>query len=147
MEKDYVDRYTVTVKDELAQYTDIISFNQYVGWYDGDSAKCDSLTWTFPIEKPVIITEMGGGAKYGLHGDVTERFTEEYMAELYVRNLAMLDKIDALAGVTPWILKDFRSPRRFLPGIQDDFNRKGLLSENGERKQAFYVYRDWRSED
>ena len=59
----------------------------------------------------------------------------------------MLDKIDALAGVTPWILKDFRSPRRFLPGIQDDFNRKGLLSENGERKQAFYVYRDWRSED
>lgn len=24
-----------------------------------------------------------------------------------------------------------------------DFNRKGLLSEHGERKQAFYTYQSW----
>ena len=146
MEKEYLDDATVTVKDELQQFTDIISFNQYVGWYDGDSDKCDRLSWTFPVEKPVIVTELGGGAKYGLHGDRTERFSEEYQDYLYVKNMEMLDKIDALAGTTPWILKDFRSPRRFLPGIQDDFNRKGLLSEQGERKQAFYTYQAWRKQ-
>lgn len=146
MEKEYSDPKTVTVLDELLEYSDIISFNQYIGWYDGNSDKCDQVTWTFPVDKPMIITEFGGGAKYGRHGDKTERFTEEYMDHLYVKNLEMLDKIGALAGTTPWILKDFRSPRRFLPGIQDDFNRKGLLSEQGERKQAFYTYQRWRSE-
>lgn len=144
MEKTNIDYATLTVDDELLQYTDIISFNQYVGWYDGDSDKCDRVKWTFPVEKPVFITELGGGAKYGLHGDRTERFTEEYQDYLYKKNIEMLERIDALAGVTPWILKDFRSPRRFLPGIQDDFNRKGLLSEEGERKMAFFTYQAWR---
>ncbi len=145
MEKEYTDPVSATVLDELIQYADVISFNQYVGWYDGNNDKCDAITWSFPVDKPVIITELGGGAKYGRHGDRTERFTEEYMDYLYVKNLEMLDRIDALAGVTPWILKDFRSPKRFLPGIQDDFNRKGLLSENGERKKAFYTYQAWRN--
>lgn len=144
MEKDTIDESTLTVNDELIEYSDIISFNQYVGWYDGDSDKCDRVNWTFPVEKPVFITELGGGAKYGLHGDRTERFTEEYQDYLYKKNIEMLERIDALAGVTPWILKDFRSPRRFLPNIQDDFNRKGLLSEKGERKQAFYTYQSWK---
>jgi beta-glucuronidase len=37
---------------------------------------------------------------------------------------------------------DFRSPNRLLPGIQDDFNRKGLISEKGEKKQAFFVLQE-----
>ena len=55
----------------------------------------------------------------------------------------MLEKIDGLAGLSPWIIKDFRSPRRVLPGIQDFYNRKGLVSEKGEKKKAFFVLRDW----
>ncbi len=146
MEKDQVDRNNLTLLDELMHTSDVLSFNQYVGWYDGDSEKCDRVSWSFPVDKPVIITEFGGGAKYGYHGDVTHRFTEEYMNNLYVKNLQMLDRIDALAGATPWILKDFRSPKRFLPGIQDDFNRKGLVSEKGEKKMAFETYKAWRAE-
>jgi beta-glucuronidase len=34
---------------------------------------------------------------------------------------------------------DFRSPSRLRPGIQDDFNRKGLVSDQGEKKLAFYI--------
>ena len=55
----------------------------------------------------------------------------------------MLDNMPFVRGITPWILKDFRSPRRALPGIQDFWNRKGLLSETGVRKQAWYVLRDY----
>jgi beta-glucuronidase len=55
----------------------------------------------------------------------------------------MLDKIDGLSGITPWILVDFRSPRRVLPGIQDGFNRKGLISSEGVKKKAFSVLHEY----
>jgi beta-glucuronidase len=51
----------------------------------------------------------------------------------------MLNRIPQLRGMSPWILMDFRSPRRLLPGIQDGFNRKGLISDQGEKKKAFYL--------
>lgn len=143
MEKDNIDAYTVTVNDELIEKTDIISFNQYVGWYDGNPDKCAKLKWVFPVEKPVVITELGGGALYGFHGSRDECFTEEHLVYLYEEQTRMLDKIEALAGTTPWILKDFRSPRRQLKGIQDEFNRKGLMSDTGEKKMAFDVLKAW----
>jgi beta-glucuronidase len=48
-----------------------------------------------------------------------------------------------LCGMSPWILIDFRSPRRPLPGIQDYFNRKGLLSEKGEKKKAYFILQQY----
>jgi hypothetical protein len=42
-----------------------------------------------------------------------------------------------------WILMDFRCPRRFLSGVQDYYNRKGLFSDRGEKKAAYYVLRDF----
>ena len=51
--------------------------------------------------------------------------------------LAMMDDIPFLRGLSPWILKDFRTPKRPLTGIQDYFNRKGLISDKGERKLAW----------
>jgi len=145
MEKEYVDAAAThaTCTDDLATKADLLSFNQYIGWYDGAKNKCDEVYWTFDINKPVIISEWGGGAKYGYHGSADVRFTEEYQEELYRGNARMLDKIPGLCGSTPWILKDFRSPRRQLKGIQDDYNRKGVVSENGEKKKAFFVLRDW----
>jgi beta-glucuronidase len=58
----------------------------------------------------------------------------------------MLRKIPFLSGMSPWILMDFRSPRRQLPGIQDFRNRKGLISEHGEKKKAFYVLQQYYEE-
>jgi beta-glucuronidase len=54
-----------------------------------------------------------------------------------------MEKIPFLRGLSPWILRDFRSPRRVLPGIQDYYNRKGLVSERGQRKLAFFVLKRW----
>ena len=143
MEKDNIDATTVTVRDELIDYVDLISFNQYLGWYDGSTEKCDRMSWVFDVKKPVFISEFGGGAVYGRHGDVKERFTEEYQEDLFQRNVNMFDRIEGLAGTAPWILKDFRSPRRQIVGTQDDFNRKGLISDQGGKKKAFYVMKKW----
>ena len=83
---------------------------------------------------------------YGHHGSPKERFTEEYQEDLYIRHVNMLKRIPGLAGTTPWILKDFRSPRRHVPEIQDDFNRKGLVSDKGQKKKAFFVLQKWYKE-
>jgi len=45
--------------------------------------------------------------------------------------------------MTPWILCDFRSPRRQQPYFQDYFNRKGLISETGKKKMAFDVLKTY----
>lgn len=137
---------TMTVKDELSKVLDILSFNQYVGWYKGFPAKCDSTNWTFSEQKPVFVSEFGGEALYGYKGGKTDRFTEDYQEDLYIRTVNMLKRIPGLAGVNPWILKDFRSPRRQLPQMQDDFNRKGVISDKGEKKKAFFVMQKWYEE-
>lgn len=142
MEVTSASNYHNRLQDNMNQYVDIISFNQYIGWYRdvNDAAK---MTWEVPYDKPVIVSEFGGGAKAGMHGETNQRWTEEFQENLYRENTAMLDKIEGLAGTTPWILKDFRSPRRLLNGVQDYYNRKGLVSDGGEKKKAFYVLQEW----
>ncbi|MBN1949714.1 MAG: beta-glucuronidase [Bacteroidales bacterium] len=139
LEKHYLNDSVAVVQDPLAEYLDVVAFNEYVGWYDGLPEKCSRISWLIEYNKPVFVSEFGGGAKFGYHGPETTRWTEEFQANLYFRSLNMLDQIDGLCGISPWILCDFRSPRRALPEIQDGFNRKGVLSEKGEKKQAFYV--------
>lgn len=128
-----------TIHDSFADVVDILSFNQYIGWYDGLPEKCEKITWKIEQNKPVIISEFGAGAKKGFYGDKYTRWTEEYQEYLYEETLKMIDKIEQLQGFSPWILVDFRSPRRVLPEIQDDYNRKGLISEDGEKKKAFFT--------
>jgi beta-glucuronidase len=131
------------VEDPFAAMVDIINFNQYVGWYDGLPPLCDRISWVVPYDKPVMISEFGADALQGLHGDPLTRWTEEYQEDLYRRTLAMLSKIPQFRGLSPWILCDFRSPRRALPGIQDGWNRKGLIGENSTKKKAFYVLQEF----
>ena len=133
---------TVTIDDPLGAALDVIGLNEYVGWYDGLPDKCDTLSWRSIADKPIVVSELGADAKAGLHGDALTRFSEEYQADLYRHQLAMLRKIPAVRGMSPWILVDFRSPRRPLPGIQDGWNRKGLVANDGTKKQAFSVLRD-----
>ena len=134
--------YVNRLNDNMNKYVDVVSFNQYIGWYR-DVNDAPKMTWEIPYNKPVIISEFGGGAKSGYHGAKNQRWTEEFQENLYRENIAMIEKIDGLSGTTPWILKDFRSPRRVLPGIQDFYNRKGLVSDKGTKKKAFFVLKQW----
>ena len=142
MEVTSASNYKNRLHDNMHQYVDVVSFNQYIGWYR-DVNDAPKMQWEIPYDKPVIVSEFGGGAKYGLHGAKNQRWTEEFQENLYQENVAMLDKIEGLAGTTPWVLKDFRSPRRVLNGIQDYYNMKGLYSDKGEKKKAFYVLQEW----
>lgn len=131
------------VHDNMSEYVDIISFNNYLGWYGGRPDDCDTRVFDIPYDKPFFISEFGGGALAGLHGDATQKWTEEYQANLYKHTLDMYNRHEGFAGCAPWILMDFRSARRQNHETQNFFNRKGIVSEKGEKKAAFHVLKDF----
>jgi beta-glucuronidase len=133
----------LTIDDPFAEEVDILSFNQYIGWYVGLPDKARTISWKIDQNKPVFISEFGAGAKFGYHADKETRWSEEYQEYLYEETLNMLDKIEKLQGFSPWILKDFRSPRRSLAKIQDGYNRKGLIDEKGNKKKAFFLLKKY----
>lgn len=145
------DRISIRISDPIASQLDVMGNNEYIGWYIHRPADADRVEWISQYDKPLIMSEFGGDALSGLHGDPRARWTEEYQENLYEHQIAMLKRIPFLRGTTPWILKDFRSPRRTLPRIEDYFNRKGLVSERGKKKKAFFVlqrfYRTLQSEN
>ena len=130
---------TKIIDDPLAQFLDVVGANEYIGWYEQTPESADAVTWRMAYQKPLVISEFGADARAGLHGGADQRWTEDYQANIYRHQLVMLGRISQLRGMSPWLLMDFRSPNRQLPGVQDYFNRKGLISETGQKKQAFYI--------
>jgi beta-glucuronidase len=143
LETHYAEPDVKVIDDPLGRELDILGCNEYVGWYERTPEDADAISWKTIYDKPLIMTEFGGDAKAGLHGAPNQRWTEEYQENLYRHQVGMLKRIGFLRGTSPWILTDFRSPRRVLPGVQDNFNRKGLISDRGEKKKAFFVLKDF----
>lgn len=146
----------IAVKDPLGEVVDIAGYNEYFGWYyskslanklgldemlvrDAMISIMPNVRFSNPYGKPMIISEFGAGAKYGFRSEEALLWSEEYQAKVYRAQLNMLDKSEFVQGYSPWVLKDFRSHLRELNGIQDTYNRKGLVSEKGEKKLAFDV--------
>lgn len=138
----------MTLDDPLAAKVDVLAINTYNGWYTADRLEdVPGITWAVPADKPLLFSELGADAKAGFHDTATMRkSSEEFQAEYYRQTLAMARKIPTLAGMSPWVLKDFRSPRRLHPVFEGGWNRKGLISETGEKKLAFDVLADFYAE-
>jgi beta-glucuronidase len=139
----YSDASTITIDDPLGKYLDVIGCNEYVGWYDGNAEKADRIMFQTVYDKPMVMSEFGAAAAFGRHGDKDTAWTEEMQTDVYRHQIGMLRKIPFLSGMTAWVLMDFRCPRRPLAGIQDYYNRKGLFSDRGEKKQAYFVLREY----
>jgi beta-glucuronidase len=137
---------TLSVSDPLIASLDVVGVNEYFGWYMPWPVEPEQAVWK-PFGKPLLITEFGAEARLGNHGtnDVASGWNEEFQAEFYNKQLRMLKRIPFLRGVAPWVLADFRSPVRLHP-FQAGYNRKGLLSERGEPKQAWQVIHDYYQE-
>jgi len=131
----------LTMADPLASDLDVVAINTYNGWYTEDRLNdLGKIEWRVPTDKPLIFSEFGADARAGFHDpEHRQKFSEDFQADFYRATLAMVDQLPTLRGMSPWILKDFRSPRRQNPDFQQGWNRKGLISETGQRKAAFDV--------
>ena len=134
-----------TLNDSLINYLDVIGINKYMGWYDAFQVAPSETKWDVAAGKPVIMSEFGGEALYGQQGnaDSPASWSEDMQEKLYLDNLTMFNNISNLCGTVPWVLFDFRSPNRWHKQNQDGWNRKGLVSDKGQRKKAWYVMKEY----
>ncbi len=152
----------VMLDDKLGNIVDIIGYNEYFGWYysaglsrmlpvdEGTTRRVmfgimHDIRFRNVFGKPIIISEFGAGAKKGYQSKFGpgKLWSEEYQARVYEKQVDMLSRNSEVQGMSPWLLMDFRSAMRPLNGIQDGYNRKGIVSEAGEKKQAFFVLKDF----
>ncbi len=137
------------VSDTLNRFVDIIAINEYIGWYTPWQGPPAHTKWKLICpEKPVFISEFGGEALYGNNNgpaDEAAYWTEAYQAKIYTSQIEMFGTIPKLCGVCPWLLFDYRSLGRMHPVFQKGYNRKGLLSEKGEKKKAWYIMKEYYS--
>lgn len=135
------DRQVFVMDDPFIKELDVVAVNKYMGWYHQWPVTPDKAIWDVAKGQPLLITEFGGEALYGQtgHADVVSSWSEDYQATLFRDNLEMFKHIPNLRGTSPWILFDFRSPFRFHPTNQEGWNRKGLVSDQGFRKKAWYI--------
>lgn len=133
------------MKDGFAGELDVIGINKYMGWYAKWPKPAAEIKWNVFTDKPLIISEFGCEALAGRKGRADEAgsWSEDYQAALYRDNLTMFRNIPNLAGVSPWVLFDFLSPYRQHPVNQSSFNRKGLLSDKGVKKQAWHIMHEY----
>lgn len=138
---------TFNVWDPLYEHFDFISLNEYIGWYIPWQGQPGDTKWNLVCDdKPVVISEFGGEALYGSSygpGDEAAWWTEEYLEQIYKDQVEMFSTVPNLAGVIPWLLVDYRSMGRLHPVYQSGWNRKGLLSNRGERKRAWYIIKEY----
>jgi beta-glucuronidase len=151
----------IMLEDELGEFIDIIGYNEYFGWYysaglaprlpvdEGTVRRhmlgiMPDIRFRNAFGKPIVISEFGAGARQGFASELGPGmlWSEEYQARVYEAQIDMLGRSPSIQGMSPWILKDFRSMLRQLNGIQEGYNRKGLVSEKGEKKKAFFVLQD-----
>lgn len=131
------------IADRLTEYLDVIGLNEYFGWYMPDFNRLEHSFANSNPDKPVIISEFGGGCLAGHHGTKYEMFTEENQEFIYKRQTEVFRKFDFIKGTTPWILYDFRVVLR-LNRFQKGYNRKGLLNEDKTKKKpGFRIMREF----
>ena len=143
----------IPFKDISMPEVDVLSFNIYPGWYanpqmsdvqqfDAEGLETALRKYETLLErpefkdKPFIISEIGGAALPGWHGDV--RWTEEYQAELACAVFEHVLAAERCSGLAIWMFCDTRSYNDYrIPARPRGFNNKGLMDEYRRPKLAW----------
>ena len=131
--------------------TDIVAFNQYHGWYVGETEGYDKFINDFRKANP---HKCMGYSEYGAEGILkwhtdepkVKDYTEEYHAKFHEEVMAIFNKYDFIWGTYVWNMFDFGSDMRDEGGIKGR-NNKGLVTfDRKVKKDAFYFYKSLWSE-
>jgi beta-galactosidase len=127
----------------VADLADVISVNEYFGWYFGKMEQVgpyfDRIHRKWP-NKPVLISEFGADAIPGKHapaGAEPEKFTEEYQVKMLTHTWAEIQKRDFIVGGMLWAFADFRCgwSGRMHPTFH--MNEKGVVTYQREKKPGY----------
>jgi beta-glucuronidase len=126
---------------------DALGINDYFGWYPGPLGQInnraalgeylDRMHAAYP-HKALFITEFG--AEANRDGPKDEKGTYAFQSEFMRFHLATYAKRAFLTAAINWVLQDFKVRPAWTggnPKPDSPWLRKGLLDENGRRKQAW----------
>jgi beta-glucuronidase len=133
--------------DVCLNYCDVISINQYIGWYGGSMDEWPAFLDKFRARRselgldnvPVIMSEFGGAAIYGHHTFDNVHWTEEYQAELLSYTLELFSRDPMIVGTYVWQFTDIRTCLEAGINRARGFNNKGILNEYRKPKQAYFA--------
>ena len=137
--------------EEIVYLPDVISYNYYLGWYEGNMEDngplLDAVHAAHP-DQPLGISEYGCEA-LDWHTNNPRRgdYTEEYQALYHESLIRQIKERPYLWATHVWNMFDFGADRREEGGGKGQ-NRKGLVTiDRKYRKDAFYAYKAWLSDE
>lgn len=136
---------------EYLQIPDVVSYNLYFGWYGGHTDMngpwLDKFHATHP-SLPIGISEYGCEA-LNWHTSTPEcgDYTEEYQAYYHEELIKQLFTRPYIWATHVWNMFDFAADARSEGGCEG-MNNKGLVTfDRKYKKDAFYAYKAWLSDD
>jgi beta-glucuronidase len=132
--------------EPILRHCDIISLNRYHGWYyhpgridracaalDQDLEACRRA-----FGRAILVSEFGADTMAGLHAEPPELFTEEYQADLLMRQMDVIESKPYTVGELIWGFSDFKTAQHYSRVV---LNRKGLFTRDREPKMAARIVR------
>lgn len=144
----------------LADLVDLVSVNEYWGWYDrishdgtGGQEPLPDLPIDLPeleeclaglsaLQKPLLLSEFGADAEPGFYSAPGALWSEEYQAEVLQRQLEVAARYPAVCGAFPFLYNDYRDPSKPVNHYWHGINLKGLVTYDRRRKLAWERVRD-----
>ncbi|MBN2221548.1 MAG: beta-galactosidase, partial [Vallitaleaceae bacterium] len=130
----------------LFHITDLTSYNEYMGWYEGTMDEhgrfCDEHHLEIP-EIPLAISEYGAEAVLKWHSEQpkVKDYSEEYQALLHEKAEQAFEERPYLWATWLWNMFDFAADARDEGGCKGR-NNKGLVTYDRRlKKQAFFFYK------
>lgn len=137
--------------DPYITIPDTVSWNHYFGWYGGDTSMngpwLDEFHKMYP-KLPVGMSEYGCEALDWHTSDPKQGdYTEEYQAYYHEELIKQLFTRKYIWATHVWNMFDFAADAR-NEGGENGMNHKGLVTfDRKYKKDAFYAYKAWLSED
>ncbi|MFB3160190.1 glycoside hydrolase family 2 TIM barrel-domain containing protein [Neobacillus sp. 179-J 1A1 HS] len=139
-------------KDEYNYITDLIGFNLYFGWYNGKPEDFSEWVDQYHRTNPKValcISEYGaeGIVEYHSNDPKVRDYSEEYHAICHEKIWKIIEKRPFLWGTYVWNMFDFGANIRDEGGVKGR-NNKGLVTYDRRiKKDAFYMYKAYWSDE
>lgn len=138
--------YSVADESPLNEFTDLIGYNLYYGWYYKEmqdlGPRLDDFHKARP-NKPIMVTEYGvdTNPKFHSYTPTVKDYTEEYQLLFHDNALKTFAERPFVLGGYVWNMFDFGSDIRD-EGDNKGKNQKGLVTIDRKiKKDAFYLYK------
>lgn len=137
--------------EPVAKIPDVVSYNMYIGWYEGFAEENGALWDAFHKKdpsRPFGLSEYGADAMdWHTNNPRKGDYTEEYQSLYHEILIKQIIERPYMWATHVWNMFDFGADNR-EEGGQKGKNCKGLVTiDRKYKKDAFYAYKAWLSDE